>query len=781
MSALIHRIHEERPSGEYEIKEIEAILDEEPVVDFRQIELWKWMASYYCCSLGEVFKAALPSGLKLESQTKICLNEDALENGDFSDTESALLTLLESRGDLSVQEVNQFLGRKSSFSILKLLLEKNAIIVEEQMRESYKPLMQTMVRLHETISDEEKMQAGLELLSRAKKQQQLFQLFLAETIYASNPRNEISKKELLEISGTSDAVLKALQEKNVLEVFHQETGRLNQDENSDEYIHPLSEAQQKAYDEITAQFAERQTVLLHGVTSSGKTEIYIKLIEEQLQQGNQVLFLVPEIGLTAQMIRRLKKAFGAKTGIYHSKFNDAERVEIWFSVLNEKPGKNGEQFQLVLGARSAALLPFRKLGLIIVDEEHENTYKQYDPAPRYNARDLAVVMGNLHNAKVLLGTATPSIESYFNARSGKYGLVQLFERYRGIEMPEIIVADTKEAYRKKLMRSFFTPELFAEIEQALTNREQVILFQNRRGFAPFIQCSNCGWIPKCRHCDVSLTMHKSRMVLLCHYCGFTQTLPNKCPDCGAEDIRTKGFGTEKIEDEIPSLFPEARVARMDLDTTRSKHAYQQIIQRFEAGAVDILIGTQMVTKGLDFENVRVVGILNADNLLNYPDFRSYERSFQLIAQVSGRAGRKNKRGKVVIQTSQPEHPVIQDAKENNFEQLFFRQINERKIFRYPPYFRLIKIVIKHKNQQRLDVIATTLGTEFRKLFGFNVLGPEYPVISRIQLWYQKEILLKLSRDEKITESKEKISAIIRQVKSQPNNSGAMIYADVDPM
>ena len=546
-------------------------------------------------------------------------------------------------------------------------------------------------------------------------------------------------------------------------------------------IHELSPIQQKAFDDIKFQYETQQVVLLHGVTSSGKTEIYIKLIEEQLKQGRQILYLVPEIGLTAQMVNRLKKAFGAKTGIYHSKFNDSERVEIWFSVLNEKPGKNGEQFQLVLGARSAALLPFRKLGLIIVDEEHENSYKQYDPAPRYNARDLAVVLGNIHGAKVLLGTATPSIETYFNAKSEKYGLVKLAGRYRGVEMPEIIISDIREAYKRKKMKSFFGPELFDEITQALADKEQVILFQNRRGFAPFIQCAGCGWIPKCKHCDVSLTYHKSRSGLLCHYCGYAQSHPEHCPECGSKDILTKGFGTEKIEDEIPLFFPGAKVARMDLDTTRTKNAYQQIIRRFEAGNIDILIGTQMVTKGLDFENVRVVGVLNADNLLNYPDFRSYERSFQLIAQVSGRAGRKNKRGKVVIQTSHPTHPVIVDASENNFERLFRRLLHERKLFKYPPYYRLVKVVVKHKNQQRLDLIAGILASECRKLFNFNVLGPEYPIVGRVQLWYQKEILIKLPRDGKLTEAKAKILDIIEKIKSQPNNSGTIIYADVDPM
>jgi len=780
-SALVHRVHDQRPDGNYEIKDIEAILDEEPIVDNRQIQVWEWMAAYYCCTLGEVFKAALPSGLKLESQTKIRLNADGQVPADLSENENLLLMMLQSREQASIREINQFLGRKNSFPVIKLLLEKNAVVVEEQIKESYRPKMLSFVRLNEKLQTDEQISGCLESLKKAKKQEQLFHAFLAETVFSPERKNEIGKKELLDMTGISDTILHSLQEKGILDVFMKETGRLENEDNRPVKINELSGTQQQAFDEIKQQFESHQTVLLHGVTSSGKTEIYIKLIGEQLARGNQVLYLVPEIGLTAQMVTRLKKAFGAKTGIYHSKFNDAERVEIWFSVLNEKPGKNGEQYQLILGTRSAALLPFRKLGLIIVDEEHENTYKQYDPAPRYNARDLAVVLGSIHGAKVLLGSATPSVESYFNAKSGKYGLVYLGERYSGIELPEIIIADTKDAYRRKRMKSVFTPELFDEITGALANREQVILFQNRRGFSPYIQCANCGWIPKCRHCDVSLTYHKSRQALLCHYCGYTETDIHRCPECGSADVRTKGFGTEKIENEISTFFPEAKVARMDLDTTRAKNAYQQIIQRFESGNIDILIGTQMVTKGLDFENVRVVGILNADNLLNYPDFRSYERSFQLILQVSGRAGRKKKRGKVIIQTSRPRHPVLLDVQENNFGRMFATQLYERKLFKYPPYYRLVKVVVKHKNQQRLDLVATNLATELRKIFSFNVLGPEYPVVSRIQLWYQKEILIKLARDGKIAEAKEKISAIIEKMKALPNNSGIVIFADVDPM
>ncbi len=780
-SALVYKLHQVRPEGDFEIKDIDAILDDEPIIGEKQLRLWEWIANYYCCTMGEVFKAALPSGLKLESQTKVSLNPDAVFAEGLNDKENAVVLLLESRKTATIQDLKQFLGIQSSFAILKLLLEKNAVIVEEQLRESYKPKSLSYVRLNPEFASEEKLNAALDALKKAKKQEILLKFFLAETMFADQPQTEISKKDLLELADASESALKGLEEKQFLEVFQKEIGRIERVLNTELLIKELSEAQQKAHDEILAQFETQQTVLLNGVTSSGKTEIYIRLIEEQLKAGRQVLYLVPEIGLTTQIITRLKTAFGDLAGIYHSKFNDAERVEIWFNVLNEKTGKTGQQYQVILGARSAIFLPFKNLGLIIVDEEHENSYKQFDPAPRYNARDMAILMGNIYGAKVLLGSATPSYETYFNARSNKYGLVNLTERFQGIEMPELITANTQEAQKRKQMRSVFTPELYDEIAAALVNKEQVILFQNRRGFAPFVQCGKCGWIPKCKYCDVSKTYHKNRSSLICHYCGHTSSLIIKCEECGSDEIKPRGFGTEKIEDEIQLLFPEARVARMDLDTTRAKKAYEQLIWQFETGKINILVGTQMVTKGLDFDHVRVVGVLNADNLLNYPDFRSYERTYQLIMQVSGRAGRKNKRGRVVVQTTQPNHPVIQDVIANDYYRLFSRQMAERKMFRYPPYFRLIKIVVKHQNKERLDLSAMHLANSFREVFNRNVLGPEYPLVGRIQMWFQKEILIKVTRDGKIQEAKTKIMEIIHHAKALPNNSNLIIYADVDPM
>ncbi len=774
-SALVYRLTNEAPSGDFEMKNIDAVLDKEPIVNQAQFILWEWIADYYCCSIGEVYKAALPSALKLESQSKVCFNPEYKIPSGLSGEEEALLFMLQGHGQSSIREINRFLGKKSSLATLKLLLEKNAIILEEKLKESYKPKTASFVKLFDGV--EEKLEGVFAEIKRAKKQVGLLEFFLAETIYHADKKEIIAKAELLKNGNFSDAVLSGLVKKNILEIEQVEIGRLDQTLGEEIKASKLSEAQELAFDQIKTELAGKKPVLLHGVTSSGKTEIYIKLIEEQLALGNQVLYLVPEIGLTTQLINRLKKVFGKKAGVYHSKFNDSERVEIWLNILEQKE----DAYQLVLGARSAAFLPFIKLGLIIVDEEHESSYKQFDPAPRYNARDLAVVLGQIHKANVLLGTATPSFESYLNAKTGKYGFVELKERFQGIELPEMIVADIRKASRQRSMKSLLTPELHQEIENALKNEEQVILFQNRRGFAPYLQCTTCGWIPKCKNCDVSLTYHKYRSSLICHYCGHTSSMPANCGECHSEDIRTKGFGTEKIEEELSVLFPEAKIARMDLDTTRAKKAYEQIIYKFEARQVDILVGTQMVTKGLDFDNVSVVGILNADQLLNYPDFRSFERSFQLIAQVSGRAGRKNKQGRVIIQTSQANHPVLKKVIENNYSGFFNQQMVERKIFKYPPTFRLIKIVLKHKNRDRLDYAANNLAVNLRKRFGFNLLGPEYPLIGRVQNWFQKEIWIKLPKNHQIGKSKKEILTEIQRMKSLPNHSNLIIYADVDPM
>lgn len=776
-SALVYKLHQDEPSGKFELKDIDAILDKEPIVNQAQIILWEWIAEYYCCSLGEVFKAALPSALKLESQSNVSYNPGYKKEDELTGEEEALLLMLRGRGQANVKEISQFLGKKSSYATLKILLEKNAVFIEEKIKENYKPKTVSHIKLHDRITSAEGIEKAFEEIKKARKQTELFEFFIGEALQAKEPKSSLPKKELLNQSGISDSVLKALIDKEILAIEEIEIGRLDLNYSEKQYLFELNEAQKKAIVQLEQEFQTGKPVLLHGVTSSGKTEIYIKLIEETLQKGEQVLYLVPEIGLTSQLITRLKRAFGDRAGIYHSKFNDAERVEIWFNILNHKK----DTYQVVLGARSAVFLPFKKLGLIIVDEEHENSYKQFDPAPRYNARDLAVILGQVHHAPVLLGTATPSFESYFNAKSQKYGLVELNERFQGIELPEIILADIRKATKQKQMKSLLTPALYEEVRFALENKEQVILFQNRRGFAPYIQCSTCGWIPKCKNCDVSLTYHKYRSSLVCHYCGYSSGLPGDCEECQSGDIKTKGYGTEQIEEELALLFPDANIARMDLDTTRAKRAFDQIIYKFESRQVDILVGTQMVTKGLDFDHVRVVGILNADQLLNYPDFRSFERSYQLMSQVSGRAGRKSKRGKVVIQTTQVTHEVLRDVVENNFLGLFNKQMLERKLFRYPPYYRLIKIVIKHKSKERLDQAANQLALVLRKQLGTQVLGPEYPLIGRMQTWYQKEIWLKLDKNRNLTLSKKMVVDLMNKVKTLPNNAGLIVYADVDPM
>lgn len=775
-SALVYRLHDVLPQGVFDMKDIAAILDKEPVVDPAQFALWEWIVGYYCCTMGEVYKAALPSALKLESQTRISRNPAFELPVDLSPEEEYLLLSLQGKGQINIQEVHRLMGKKPAFATLKILLEKNAILIEEKVEESYRPKTSPFVFLHAAMLGEQQIGQALENLRKAKKQQALFEYFLSETIFHPEKKTSVTKKQLLQHANASEGTLKSLVDKQILTIREIETGRLDFCHHPEKTVFELTEAQKTAFEQIKNS-DKAKPVLLHGITSSGKTEIYIRLIEEQLARGRQVLYLVPEIGLTAQLITRLKRAFGAQVGIYHSKFNDAERVETWFNVLRE----SDHTYQVVLGARSAAFLPFRKLGLIIVDEEHENSYKQFDPAPRYNARDIAVVLGQLRHARVILGTATPSFESYFNAQAGKYVLVELTERFQNAGLPEVQVVDTGQPFRRKRMKSMLSQELYEAVAAALAAKEQVILFQNRRGFAPYIQCAACGWIPRCNHCDVSLTYHKHLSALICHYCGYTQSLPSHCGECSSDDVRTKGFGTEKIEEELSLLFPEARVARMDLDTTRAKKGYERLIYLFETGAIDILVGTQMVTKGLDFDHVSVVGIPDADQLLNFPDFRSFERSFQMMAQVSGRAGRRNKQGKVIIQTTQPKHPVLDSVVHNNYVRLFHDQMHERRLFRYPPFFRLVKIVLKHRERVRLDYAAALLARELKELFRDNLLGPEYPLINRIQNWYQKEIWVKLERNNKLGENKERIMAAVAQIKSLPNCSGMLTYLDVDPM
>jgi len=775
-SGLICQLYEEIPVAKFDIKDIDAVLDESPVVSLSQIKLWQWMAVYYCCSIGDVYKTALPSAMKMESRTKIRINPEYKETDDLSGKENEVFHLLKIEGQVNLDRLNRVLG-KNVYTIVKLLLKKNVISIEENLFDPFKPKKSWYVFLGDQFLTEEKIKEAPDILKRAKKQLLLFNIFLSLTIYSDeNKQTCVCRKELLTQSGLNDGILRALIAKGFLRMEEVETGRLDLSEQEEDHKITLNEFQQKSFDEIKKQFLTKKPVLLHGVTSSGKTEIYIKFIEEELNWGRQVLYLVPEIGLTTQLTQRLKKVFGNKVGVYHSGFSDDERVEIWQEI---KKG-NQSSYRIILGTRSSMFLPFKNLGLIIVDEEHENSYKQFDTAPRYNARDLAVVLGKNHNARVLLGTATPSFESYYNAKIGKYGLVELKKRYRDVQMPEIKITDIRRATYRKQMHSELTPELYDEMVRALKNKEQIILFQNRRGFAPYLQCSSCGAIPKCKHCDVSLTYHKQRSALVCHYCGYTVPVPQKCESCGLGELKIKGYGTEKIEEDIKILFPEANIARMDLDTTRAKRGYERIIHKLETGQIDILIGTQMVTNGLDLDNVSVVGVLDADQILNYPDFRSYEKAFQLMAQVSGRAGRKNKPGKVFIQTSQPEHPVLIDILKNDFLCLFNNQMEERKLFHYPPYTRLIKIILKHRDWKRAEYAASSLAVLLKKQFNGRVLGPESPVIGRVQNWFRKEIWVKLEKDNGMKNKKKEIMEDCSRIKSLPNNSGLIISVDVDP-
>lgn len=718
-SALLLALTHTAPEG-FEIKPILAVLDDNAVIHPVNLELWNWMSDYYMSPLGEVMNAAMPSALKLQGS-------DGL------------------------------------------------------VEEKYKEKTKTTIGIRPDLRASETWETVLDSLSKAPKQKELLYHFVEMSgMFSGKNKTTIDKQQLLKGSGIGEGVLNQLVEKGFLVIHKEVVSRVDTLQAEQADMNLLNNWQQEAIDQIREQFLQRQVVLIHGVTASGKTEIYIHLIDEACRQGKQVLYLVPEIALTPQIVVRLKKVFGKRVGVYHSKMNDAERVEIWNKVLQFSQS-NSEGYQIVLGARSAVFLPFAQLGLIIVDEEHENSYKQYDPAPRYNARDMAVVLGNQHKAPVLLGSATPSFESYLNAQNGKYGLVKLTQRHGKAKMPQVIIADLQRAFKRRQMVSMLSPELFENIQLSLETGEQVILFQNRRGYSLFVECMECGWIPWCVNCDVSLTYHRKHEKLSCHYCGHHIKLPTQCPKCQSVKLKTRGMGTEKIEDEIAKLFPLARIARMDLDTTQSKTAFEKIIYQLETQKIDILVGTQMVTKGLDIEHVGLVGVLNADNLLNFPDFRAHERAFQLMMQVSGRSGRKEKEGKVVIQTSQPTHPVIEFLKNDDYDGFFRKHIAERKAFLYPPWFRMIKIITKHKNPAVLDAAAMFLAMALRNMQKFIVLGPEYPLIGRVQQLYTKEIWLKIARNKNPADIKKAVHEAVEATKRQPGYSSLILQVDVDPM
>ncbi len=771
-TAIIAGISNKAPE-KYEAKYILDILDDQPVVTTVQLQFWTWLADYYLCHVGEVMNAALPSALKLASETKIVLNHEfAVDKPALHDKEYLIVEALELQPELTVGDIVKLLGQKTVMPILKLMFEKNIIHISEEVADRYKPRKKTFLTLNPVYHNQDNLKELFPILEkRAPKQADA----LLAYIKLSRHQQNISKTELIEESGAGDSSIKALIEKDILFAEERNVSRLyfDEDEFSDDF--QLSESQTGVLDQIKDQFAQKEVVLLHGVTSSGKTQLYVRLIEEMINSGRQVLYLLPEIALTTHIIERLRQYFGSSIGVYHSRFNDNERVEVWQKVLRH-------EYKVVLGARSSVFLPFADLGLIIVDEEHETSYKQFDPAPRYNARDAAIYLANRYQAKVLLGSATPSFESYYNARNHKYGFAELTERFGGVQLPQTEVVSISEELKKKTMQSHFTSVLMEEIKTALSNKEQVILFQNRRGYAPVLMCKICAYTPKCINCDVSLTFHKSSGKLHCHYCGYRDEAPSICPACGSTHMEYKGFGTEKVEDELSMLLPESRIARMDLDTTRSKNALQNILNDLEEKKIDILVGTQMVAKGLDFADVTVIGIINADSLLKYPDYRANERSFQMLAQVSGRAGRRGKQGKVVIQTYDPGHRVIKQVIENDYIDLYLTEMEERRSFKYPPFYRIINLDIKHKNPEILYNQAEYLANELRKSFGDRVIGPEFPLVNRIRNFYIKSIMLKFERDvESINRAKSIIRETITQFQTTKLSKGSIVQADVDPV
>lgn len=778
-SAIIHRVHEQAPE-KYQTKDILQVIDEHPIVSQEQIRFWEWMADYYMCSLGEVMKAALPSALKMESETFICKNEN--DDLSLSENEEILLRFLDDDKKVSIQDLLSTLDLPNPMGVIKSLLDKQAIAINETIESIYKPKVETYIGFCASIKTDSDVNKLFDDLKRAQAQQKLLLAFLSMTsINQSIFETKVSKKALMEKAQVSPAVLSNMIQKEIFVEEYQQVSRIDEGNTSIRDEFELSSAQKAALEGLRTSFETKNVTLLHGVTSSGKTEIYIRLIAEEIEKGNQVLYLLPEIALTSQIINRLRRIFGARVAVYHSKFSDSQRVEVYNGVLSDEAKPGQPTFDIILGVRSSLFLPFKRLGLVIVDEEHENTYKQYNPAPRYNARDSAVMLAAMHGAKVLLGTATPSIETYYNAQVGKYGHVELNERHLGLQLPAVKVINTVDARKRKKMKSHFADDLLNEIERVLTNGEQAILFQNRRGFAPFIECNECAWVPKCDYCDVSLTYHKHNNQLVCHYCGFAIQSPHKCLACGSPDLQTKGFGTEKIEEELQIFFPKARIDRMDLDSTRSKHSYDRIISEFETGEIDILIGTQMVTKGLDFDRVSLVGILNADNMLNFPDFRAYERSYQLMSQVSGRAGRKGKQGLVLIQTAQPKHPIIEMVVNTDFLGMYNIQIGERKAFKYPPFYRLINITLKHKLKPTVKAAADMLAFGLKENLGKNVLGPESPPINRIQDMYIMNILVKVDREASVSRVKGLINYYIEHLKQKQEFRALVVSPDVDPM
>lgn len=769
-TGLVLKKHQTPPQL-YEAKDIHQILDDFPLVTEIQLNHWQWIADYYMCSIGEVYKSAMPSGFLLESETIITSRPDFnSETEDLSDDEYLIYEALQRQSALKVQEVVSILNKKTILPVINRLIAKNAISLQEEVNEKYKPKTTRYIRLQAEFTQQEQLSGLMEVLSRAQRQREAVMLYFQ---LQATEKKAISVKKLTE-AGTTAAVIKSLVEKNIFEEYHLEEDRV-QFEGSDSAGFSLSEKQLKAFDEIKASFTQKEVTLLHGITSSGKTEIYIKLIEEYIATGKQVLYLLPEIALTTQLVVRLTAYFGNDVAVFHSKYTNNERIETWQQVL-----AGSEKAKVIIGARSALFLPFQDLGLIIIDEEHEQTFKQQDPAPRYHARDAAIVLANAHKAKVLLGSATPGIETFYNATHGKYGYVSLRERFGNVTPPEIILVDLTDKYKRKRMTGHFSDQMIDAIAENLSEGKQVILFQNRRGFSPWVECMTCGHVPQCPQCDVSLTYYKYKNSLRCHYCGYNIANPTNCHKCHSTDLNTKGFGTEQIELELKSLFPNANSWRMDQDTTRGKHGYEKIIDAFKNREIDILVGTQMLAKGLHFDNVGMVGILNADNMLYQPDFRAFERAYQMMVQVAGRAGRKDIQGKVYIQTYNPLHNVIRQVTENDYEGMYKEQLYERHNFKYPPFYRLIRITLRHKDYEKLKDGALWLYNVLSQNFGIPVLGPEEPGINRIRNEYIRTIMIKIPTGVALGGTKKAIEKILGSFDAVPQYRPIRVTANVDP-
>ena len=751
-TALVIELHQNAPTL-YDAKEIHQILDDKPLVTETQIEHWQWIASYYMCAIGDVFRGAIPSALLLESETVISQKPDIeIDESQLSDEEYLIYQALQHQSSLKVQDIISILNRKSVFPILQKLIDKNILVLQEEMQETYKPKLVRYVRLNKEYDSNSGLEQLLQTLKSATKQKEVILTYFQLSATEKKP---ITVKKLTETAQSTSGIIKALIDKNIFEEYYLQEDRVNFNGNPNEGQLILSTPQEKAFHSIKESLSKKEVCLLHGVTASGKTEIYIKLIEEYLAKGKQVLYLLPEIALTAQLVGRLRTHFGNKVAVFHSKYSNNERVEVWNQVLNKF-----DKAQIVIGARSALFLPFQDLGFVIVDEEHEQTYKQVDPAPRYHARDAAIVLAGLQKARVLLGSATPSIESYSNAKSGKFGLVSLVERYGKVTLPEIELVDLKDKYFRKKMSGHFSEILIDKITKSLSLGEQVILFQNRRGFSPLLECLTCGHVPQCQQCDVSLTYHKHKNQLRCHYCGYSIAKPTNCHACSSVNLTTKGFGTEQIQQELVALFPSHKIGRMDQDTTRGKFGFEKIIDSFKNREIDILVGTQMLGKGLDFDNVTLVGIMNADNLLYHPDFRAYERSFQMMAQVSGRSGRSEKQGKVIVQTYTPLHNIIQQVTRNDYESMYKEQVLERKIYKYPPFYKLIKLTLKHRDYEKLKEGSMWLYQVMQQSLPMPVLGPEEPGISRIRNEYIRTIMVKIPAATSIVTTKKTLQKIL---------------------